>query len=232
MLAAPDAFHSDATPIKPQRLMNDLGRMFPSNTRFLADAGNSVAWATHYLQPQPRGLNGERKLDLDQQESTGGWLRLTAHFAPMAWAIGAAGGGGGPAPAAVGTAAGNQNAPAVCITGDGSMLMSGQEISVAVAEQLCVIFVVLNDGALGMVKHGQRLAGAEQIGYALPPTDFAMLSQALGGRGHVIRSPADMAALDITAICNFPGPTVLDVHIDPEEVPPMNARLRVLQEGV
>lgn len=226
MLDAPDAFRSEATPIKPQRLMHDLGRLFPPSTRFLADAGNSVAWATHYLQPQDRRLGerrtGDRKRDLGQRQSTGGWLRLTTHFAPMAWAIGAA----------VGTAAGNQDAPAVCITGDGSMLMSGQEISVAVAEQLCVVFVVLNDRALGMVKHGQRLAGAERIGYALPPTDFAMLSRALGGRGHVIRSPQDMAALDMNAILNYPGPTVLDVHIDPEEVPPMGSRLRVLQEGV
>lgn len=222
VLDAPAAFHSEATPIKPQRLMYDLGRLFPPATRFLADAGNSVAWATHYLQPRDRRLGGERRHEQDLRASQGGWLRLTTHFAPMAWAIGAA----------VGTAAGNQNAPVVCITGDGSMLMSGQEISVAVAEQLCVIFVVLNDRALGMVKHGQRLGGAEQIGFALPPTDFAMLARALGGRAHTIHSPADMAALDIKAICNYPGPTLLDVHIDPEEVPPMNSRLRVLQEGV
>jgi acetolactate synthase-1/2/3 large subunit len=225
LLDAPAAFHSDATPIKPQRLMHDLGRLFPPATRYLADAGNSVAWATHYLQPRDRRMAGgecARTPDKDLRASNGGWLRLTTHFAPMAWAIGAA----------IGTAAGNQNAPVVCITGDGSMLMSGQEISVAVAEQLCVVFVVLNDRALGMVKHGQRLGGAEQIGYALPPTDFAMLARALGGRAHTIHTPADMAALDIKAICNHPGPTLLDVHIDPEEVPPMNSRLRVLQEGV
>lgn len=227
LLASPAAFHSDATPIKPQRLMHDLGRLFPPATRYLADAGNSVAWATHYLQPRDRRMAGGDQArpqgpGQEQRASAGGWLRLTTHFAPMAWAIGAA----------VGTAAGNQNAPVVCITGDGSMLMSGQEISVAVAEQLCVVFVVLNDRALGMVKHGQRLGGAEQIGYALPPTDFAMLARALGGRAHTIHSPQDMAALDIKAICNYPGPTLLDVHIDPEEVPPMNSRLRVLQEGV
>jgi len=223
MLDAPEAFLSEATPIKPQRLMGDLSRLFPPSTRFFADAGNSVAWAAHYLQPQDRRL-GERRLGsarqrgLGQRQSAGGWLRLTSHFAPMGWAIGAA----------VGTAAANPDVPVVCITGDGSMLMSGQELSVAVAEQLCVVFVVLNDRALGMVKHGQRLGGGEQIGYALPPTDFAMLARALGGRAHTIHSPADMDALDIKAICNYPGPTLLDIHIDPEEVPPMASRLRVL----
>ncbi len=227
MLAAPDAFSSDATPIKPQRLMRDLSRLFPPTTRYLADTGNSVAWATHYLQPRDRRLGerrlagGERKRVPGQRMTSGGWLRVTMNFAPMGWAIGGA----------VGTAAANPSVPVVCITGDGSMLMNGQEISVAVAEQLCVIFVVLNDRSLGMVKHGQRLAKAERIGCHLPPTDFAMLARSMGAQAFTITAPADMDALDIDAICERNGPTLLDVHIDPDEVPPMNARMRVLGEG-
>lgn len=224
MLAAPTQFNSPASPITPQRLMRDLGRLFPPKTRFLADAGNSVAWSAHYLDPIDRRC-GERRLGGDSQRrnsgrrhSTGGWLRLTMDFAPMGWAIGGA----------VGTAAGNPQAPAVCITGDGSMLMNGQEISVAVAEGLNVIFVILNDQALGMVKHGQRLAGAERIGFQLPATDFAAMARAMGADGHTIRSPQDLADLDIAAICRRRGPTLLDVHIDDEEVPPMNLRMRVL----
>ena len=226
VLEAPHAYFSDATPVKPQRLMKELGELFPHNTRYLADAGNSVAWAAHYLQPQDRRMGerrsagGDRTRDLGKRRSTAGWLRLTCHFAPMGWAIGAA----------IGTAAANPSAPVVCITGDGSMLMSGQELSVAVAEQQCVVFVILNDRALGMVKHGQRLAGAEQIGYELPATDFAALSRALGGRGHTIRTVKELQELDIKSICNYPGPTLLDVYIDPDEVPPMGSRLRVLQD--
>jgi acetolactate synthase-1/2/3 large subunit len=228
ILAAPEAFTSDATPIKPQRLMRDLSRLFPPSTRFLADTGNSVAWATHYLQPRDRRL-GERRLDggarkrvPGQRLTSGGWLRVTMNFAAMGWAIGGA----------IGTAAANPSAPVVCITGDGSMLMNGQELSVAVAEQLTVVFVVLNDSSLGMVKHGQRLAKAEQVGCAMPTTDFAMLARALGGRAHTILSPADMDALDIDAMLNYPGPTLLDVRIDGEEVPPMNSRMRVLAGGM
>jgi acetolactate synthase I/II/III large subunit len=227
MLEAPDAFHSDAVPVKPQRLMKELGEMFPRSTRFLADTGNSMAWATHYLQARDRRMGerrfgGDRPRELGKRQSTGGWLRLITHFAPMGWAIGAA----------IGTAAGNPDAPVVCITGDGAMLMSGQELSVAVAEQLCVVFVVLNDAALGMIKHGQRLAGAERIGYAMPRTDFAAIARAQGGRGYTIRSAADLQGLDIKSICNYPGPTLLDVYIDPEEVPPMSSRMRVLMDGV
>lgn len=221
---SPAAFVSDTSPIKPQRLMKELGALFPLTTRFLADTGNSIAWATHYLQPRDRRM-GERGINaasrhrhLEKRLSKGGWLRVTTHFCPMGWAIGAA----------IGTAAGNPDVPVVCITGDGAFLMSGQELSVAVAEQQCVIFVVLNDRALGMVMHGQRLGGAEQICYALPDTDFAAIARAQGGQGYTIRSASDLHALDIKAICNHPGPTLLDVHIDAEEVPPMISRLRVL----
>jgi acetolactate synthase-1/2/3 large subunit len=227
IFADPATLLSDASPLKPQRLMHELGLRFPPETRYLADAGNSVAWAAHYLRPIDRRL-GERRLQhvrpdvAGQRQSTAGWLRLTPHFAPMGWAIGAA----------IGTAVANPDSPVVCITGDGSMLMSGQELSVAVAEQLCVVFVVLNDSALGMVKHGQRLGGGEPIGYALPTTDFAMLARSLGAHGHSIRHIAEFDSLDIDAICNRPGPTLLDVYIDPEEVPPMNSRLRVLLDGV
>jgi len=55
-----------------------------------------------------------------------------------------------------------------------------------------------------------------------------MLARALGAEGHTIRSPEDFSGLDIAAMCARQGPTLLDVHIDPDEVPPMNVRMRAL----
>ncbi|HEY0847737.1 MAG TPA: thiamine pyrophosphate-binding protein [Noviherbaspirillum sp.] len=215
--------NSDATPIKPQRLMRDLGRLFPPSTRFLADSGNSVAWAIHYLRPQDRRMGerrtgGERKITPGRRKTDGGWLRVVMDFAPMGWAIGGA----------VGTAIGCPDVPVVCISGDGSVLMNGQEISTAVAEGLTVIYVVLNDSSLGMVKHGQRLAGAERIAFELPRTDFAAMARALGAEAYTVRSPEELGALDIDAICSRKGPTLLDVYIDGDEVPPMNLRMQIL----
>lgn len=222
-VAEPGKYLGPSAPVAPQRLMYDLGRLFPAHTRFLADAGNSVAWAIHYLHPEDRRVgerraSGGRKSGAGRRKTDGGWLRVTMDFAPMGWAIGGA----------IGTAAGCRDVPVVCITGDGSMLMNGQELSVAVAERLTVIFVVLNDAALGMVKHGQRLSGAERVAFELPPTDFAALARALGAHAQTIRSSNDLEALDIDAICSRQGPTLLDVHIDPEQVPPMNLRMRIL----
>jgi acetolactate synthase-1/2/3 large subunit len=162
-------------------------------------------------------LNDDGQINKCQEEHAE-WLRVVLNFAPMGWAIGAA----------VGVARGNPSCPVVCITGDGSYLMNGQEITVAMEEKLTVVFIILNDHALGMVKHGQRLAGAEPIGYELPRVDYQMMAQSMGIPGHIVRSPADFNALDFNAILKRKGPTLLDVRIDEEEAPPMNLRMKVL----
>ena len=136
----------------------------------------------------------------------------------MTWAIGYA----------IGIASALPGKPVVLITGDGSMLMSGQEITVAVEEQLPVLFIVLNDQALGMVKHGQRLGGAEQIGYKLPHVDFAAVARAMGADGYTIRTQQDFEQIDYGKLFTRPGPSLLDVYIDPEEIPPMGLRMSVL----
>jgi acetolactate synthase I/II/III large subunit len=223
MLLEPGKFVSNATPIKPQRVMRELSRRFPSSTRFYADAGNSTAWAIHYLQPHDRRVFRQHDYDTrndggKRRKGDAGWLRVLMDFAPMGWAIGAA----------VGGARGNPACPTVCITGDGSYLMNGQEISAAAAENLTVVFVILNDSSLGMVKHGQRLAGAEPVAFQLPVVDFRMQAEAMGIPAYVIRSPEDIEALDIDPIVARKGPTLLDVHIDGEEVPPMGLRMKTL----
>lgn len=206
-----DSYRSESAPIKPPRLMRELTRLFPPNTRYLADSGNSVAWAVHYLHPFDRRVSGRRN-------AKGGLFRGALEFASMGWAIGAA----------VGTALGYRESPVVCITGDGSWLMSGQEITVALQEKLTVVFVILNDSALGMVKHGQRLAKAEPTGYELPKIDYAGIAEAMGISAHRIQTAEELSALDIGEIVQRCGPTVLDVRIDGEAVPPMRSRLKVL----
>jgi len=214
MLNSPEKYVSNATPIKPQRLMGELSRLFPISTRYLASAGSSASWATHYLHPADRRLEerrrcgGERKRGPGRRGSEAGWLRVTTNFAPMGWAIGSA----------IGTAAANPNVPVVCIAGDGSVLMSGQEISVAVAERQTIIFVVMNDHALSMDKPNE----GGHIAYNLPPTDYAMLARAMGAEAHTIRGPLDLARLNIKHICSRKGPTLLDVLVDPNEIPPIN----------
>lgn len=207
-----DKYLSDATPIKPQRLMYDLSRLFPSNTRFLADIGNSFLWVIHYLNPVTWEI-------IDNHPSNTGSVRLGMGFSPMTWAIGTS----------IGTALAAPGNPIVCITGDGALLMGGQELTTAIHENLPVIFVILNDAALGTVKHGQQLAGAELVGFDLPKVDFVAYAKSMGADAYAIHSPQDIAQLNIGAMCRRRGPTVLDVHIDPDEVPPLEERINMLK---
>ena len=120
------------------------------------------------------------------------------------------------------------NTPVVCITGDGSWLMSGQELTVTLEENLCVVFIIINDGAYGMVKHGQILSGAQQTAFKLPQVDYAAMAQATGATGIVIKSPQELNRLDIKTICKRKSPTVLDIRVDPDEVPPIAMRTNIL----
>lgn len=205
-------FISDASPIKPQRLMCELPNIFPAHTHYVADVGNSFAWAIHYLHPYDRRISGRRN-------ARGGLFRATLDFAPMGWAIGSA----------VGTALAHRGEPVVCLTGDGSMLMSGQEITVAIQEKLPVIYVILNDSAFGMVKHGQKLTGAEPIAFELPTVDFAAFARAMGANAFAIESPDELLAIDMDAVCQHPGPTLLDIRIDAEAAPPIGGRTDFLK---
>lgn len=215
-------FNSDAAPIKPQRLMKELSQQCPPQTRFVADAGNSFMWSVHCLDSRDRRAAGTGYLPETTKErrtgSLASWLRVTMDFAPMGWGIGCA----------VGVARGNPKTPVVCITGDGSYLMSGQEITTAAEEGLCVVFVILNDGVYGMVMHGQRLAGAEPVGFQLPTVDYRFMAISMGIAGHVVASPKDLGNLPWGEIMSRKGPTIIDVRIDKEEVPPMGLRMKTL----
>jgi len=194
-------YNSEAAPIKPQRLMCELVKRFPEDTRFVIDAGNSWAWSIHYLHPKIPGH-----------------YHIGMGFGSMTWAIGAS----------IGMAIGAGRKPVVCITGDGSYLMSSQEITVAIQLKLPVIFILLNDSALGMVKHGQRMGKGESIGFELPEIDYAAIATNLGAQAYTVREPKDFDLIDIDAILHAGRPALLNVYVDPEEPPPMGARMKVL----
>lgn len=214
--------------VTPPALLHRISELAPSSIRMFADSGASLAWAIHCLDVQDRReerlpLPGTR-VSPEFHERRGrprSWLNVTMEFGAMGWAIGAA----------VGTAMADRRGPVVCLTGDGSFLMNGQEITVAKAEQLPVIFLILNDSALGMVMHGQRMAGAERVGFEIPEVDFALMAQAMGVPSHVVRTDAELMALDFEAIFARRGPTLIDARVDREIQPPIGVRTKTLQKA-
>ncbi len=193
---------SNASPILPQRLFHQLSIDLPNETRVYIDAGNSWAWATHYFN----------------RAAHDGVYRISMGFGSMAWSLGAA----------IGSSVANPNVPTMCIIGDGSYLMSSHEITVAVQHQLPLVIVLLNDAAMGMVMHGQKLGGQESIGWELNQIDYAAVANALGATGIVVQTPEELVQLHWNDMFNQNGPTLIDVRIDRNEVPPMGDRIRGL----
>lgn len=192
---------SEENPIKPQRLFTHLSRELPENTRMYVDAGNAWAWSIQYYQ----------------RKEHDGKYHIAMGLGSMAWAVSAV----------VGSALGDKNKHAhVCVTGDGSYLMSAQEITVAKQQKLPIVYVVLNDSVLGMVMHGQRLGGAQQVGYELGEVDFAMMAQSMGIEGITVDSIEALESLDYKKLFAKDGPTLIDVRIDKEAIPPMADRVK------
>jgi len=182
------------TPMHPQILMQRMMRDLPDNTRLVVDAGNCMAWTIHYFfNRQP------------------GCCQYSMETASMAWGVGAA----------VGFAFANRAVPVACLVGDGAWLMSSQEMSVAVAEKLPMIYLVLNDSGYNMINQNQIQKSSLKIDFPIPPTDFALIAQGLGGYGQVIRNAADWDALDIGEILRRNAPTLLDVRIDQAAFAPL-----------
>lgn len=200
----PDACYSDSIPLKPQRVTTELTRNIPLNFRLHLDAGNTWAWFTHYCH----------------RKGSQGYYHIAMGFGSMGWAIGES----------IGTCFGSKE-PSVCITGDGSYLMSGQEITVALQHHIPVIFVIFNDSELGMVKHGQKLGGAEEVGFELPDIDYAMLAQSMGIEGITVRTPKELIDINWQRLGEKLGPTLINIIIDPNEVPPMGQRVKGLADA-
>lgn len=191
--------------IHPCHLMQWLSDSLPEDVVVHVDAGNSFSWSTRDLvRPQPDTY------------------RVAMGLSTMCWAISAV----------IGAAVARPRR-SICISGDGSMLMSSLELTVAVQRALPVTYVVLNDHGLGMVRHGQRLSGAESIAHDIPEVRFDELARACGATGVRVACAHDLEELPLAYLQDdWGGPVVIDVCVDEEAIPPMADRVRGLAEGV
>jgi acetolactate synthase-1/2/3 large subunit len=199
------ALPADEGPVHPTRLMQWLGRVLPDDVVVHVDAGNSFSWSTR-----------------DLTRPCADTYRVAMGLASMCWAISAV----------IGAAVGRRRRT-LCVTGDGAMLMSSLELTVAVEQRLPVTYVVLNDSALGMVRHGQKLSGAAPIAHEIAPVRFDQLARACGAHGIRVQRQDELEAIDaIWLEDDDSGPCVIDVRIDRDAVPPMADRVRGLAEGI
>lgn len=125
---------------------------------------------------------------------------------------------------AVGAKAARPDLPIICLTGDGCLLMHGTEISTAVNYHLPVVFVVLNNGGLDMVNKGMAANLGTEVGTKYEvPVNGALFGQALGAHGFRCNTIGEIhQAMDFAL--QQVGPTVIEIMVDPLEIPPTMKR--------
>jgi acetolactate synthase-1/2/3 large subunit len=175
---------SAAAPIHPARVISELRRVFPRDGVLVVDSGAHRAFAGHYWEAyEPRT-----------------YISAT-NLGPMGWAIAAASG----------VQCAQPDRRVAVITGDGCMRMNGIEVSTAARYQLPIIFVVINNAALGNVwLRAHTLGPVPDELTSLPDHDWAAFAKALGCRGETVREPADLAGAFERALAGA-GPCLIDV---------------------
>ena len=177
------AAYSTSSPVMPQRLARVLQESLDPSTLIALDAGNNRVWISHFYQ--------------SQREKT---FFCPGGTAGMGWSM----------PAALALKLVHPHRPVVGVTGDGGFMMSAHAISTALQYGLPVVYVVMNDSALGMVRQhqGDRIIASEFI-----ETDHGAIARAMGAYGVRVRDPRDLPDALQEAIASE-RPAVVDVVID------------------
>jgi len=121
-------------------------------------------------------------------------------------------------PSAIGAKAAMPDQLVVCVAGDGSLVMTCQELATAVEHNIDVKVFILNNGYLGMVRQWQELfwdGRYSGVDMGKSP-DWVKLAEAFGAKGMRVSADADLDGAMREAI-ESPGTVVLDVHVRREE---------------
>lgn len=178
---------SDVVPLHPARVVAALRRVMPRNAVLVVDSGAHRAFCGHYWEAyEPRT-----------------YISAT-NLGPMGWAI----------PAGIGAKVARLERPLAVVTGDGCMLMHGMEIQTAARYGLPVIFVVINNGALGNVWLRARQEGPGPAALTeLPVHDWAGFARSLGLQGATVTRPEELEPAFEKALA-ADAPYLADVRCD------------------
>jgi len=126
-------------------------------------------------------------------------------------------------PAAIGAKVGCPEKTVIDIAGDGSLMMSCQQLATAVDEEIPIKVMVLNNGYLGMVRQWQEIFYNKRYSYTLmkTKTDFVKLAEAMGAVGIRVTEKDDVRDA-IEEALKIDRPVLIDFHVVKEEnVSPM-----------
>jgi len=202
----PEDFRCRENFYHPQKLVLDIQRAFPTDTVYFADIGTSMAWAI-------------RHMTVDRPYS----FYVSLGFGSMGYAVAAP----------VGAKLAVPERPVVAMVGDGSFQMNGFEVATAVDNDIPVVWVVFNNAMLGMVHHGRRLFKTplpDGLPARFKRLDFVRIAEGMGARGVRLDGANPLTPELAGDILAEGRPTVLDVWIDDEVVPPIHSRIATVDK--
>jgi pyruvate dehydrogenase (quinone) len=176
--------------IRPEALAAAVDELAADDAIFTTDTGMSTVWFSRFVT-----MRGTRRL-------IGSY-----NLGSMANAM----------PQALGAAAIDRDRQVVAFCGDGGLTMLLGDLLTAVAYNLPVKLVVFDNGRLGMVKLEQEQGGLPEFGTVLANPDLAEVARAMGLGAARVTEPDQLAAAVGQALAT-PGPYLLDVVTNPEEI--------------
>jgi pyruvate dehydrogenase (quinone) len=176
--------------VRPELLAAAVDRHADGDAVFTSDTGMATVWLSRFVR-----FTGTRR------------LLGSYNLGSMANAM----------PQALGAAALDRDRQVVAFCGDGGLSMLMGDLITAVTYDLPVKLVVFDNGRLGMVKLEMEQVGLPEYGTELANPDFAAVARAIGLEGIRVTDPHDVDAAVRDALAR-PGPVLLDVLTNPEEV--------------
>lgn len=121
-------------------------------------------------------------------------------------------------PAAIGAQMASPGSTVVAIVGDAGFQMTLQELSVIYEQNLPVKIIIVNNGALGMVRQWQELLHGNRISESILNTqpDFVKLAEAYHIRGLKIESQEELIT-KLPEVFAYDGPVLMDCRVLQEE---------------
>jgi len=180
-------------PLKPQTVIQALGRRLDGNGIVVSGVGQHQMWASQLIR----------------YRSPRTWIN-SGGLGTMGFCV----------PAAIGAKIGRPDVPVVAIDGDGSFQMTLQELATASTERVPVVFCVINNGVLGMVRQWQELFYEQrysQIELGTDVPDLVKLADAMGCVGYRCERPEDVDQTLDKAFAVGDAPVLVDFRVDPEE---------------
>lgn len=194
--------HSDAAPLKAQRVIHELNRRLPSPSIVISDAGTPTPHITRFLK---LGNDGSRVL-------------IPRSFGGLGYAI----------PAVVGAWYARPDARPVGLFGDGSLGMSAGELETLARLNVPAVLIHFNNGCFGWIKTLQKLHSKSKfMSVDFTPGDMSKVASAYGIASWRVETPEALErALD--AAFSHDGPAFLDVVTEPlvSDIPPVYSWLK------